>query len=47
MVREGFSEYTYLLILMKLWPGAWNNQLEMMNMKIDKENEKDVLIVNE
>ena len=47
MVREVLIEYPYLLILMNLWPEAWKNKLEMMNMKIDKENEKDVLIVNE
>ena len=46
MVREGFSEYPYLLILMKIWPGDWDNQLEGMNMKVDEENSKYVTMVN-
>ena len=24
--REGLVEYTYLLMLMKIWPRDWNNQ---------------------
>ena len=34
VVREGLSEYTYLLIFMKLWLGYWNNKLERMNMEV-------------
>ena len=33
VVREGLSDYTHLLMLMKIWPGDWNNQLERMNME--------------
>ena len=40
MVREGFSEYPYLFILMKLWTGYCNNQLERMNINVDEENGK-------
>ena len=34
VVREGLSEYKYLLILINIWPGEWKNQLEMMNIKV-------------
>ena len=27
VVREVFSEYPYLLMLMNIWPGDWNNKL--------------------
>ena len=46
MVREGLSEYPYLLILMKLWPGGWKNQSERMNMKVDEDYGKPVVMVN-
>ena len=32
------SEYNYLLMLMNLWPGDWDNQSEMMNMRVDEDN---------
>ena len=32
------SEYPYLLMLMKLSPRDWKNQLERMNMKVDEDN---------
>ena len=44
--REEFSVYTYLFILTKIWPGDWNNHLERINMKVDKENGKSPLMVN-
>ena len=44
--REGLSEYLYLLILMKLWTGYWNNKLERMKVKVDKENGKAAGMVN-
>ena len=25
--KEGSSEFTYSLMLIKIWPGGWNNQL--------------------
>ena len=34
MFREGFSEYSYLLILMKLCPRDWNYWLERNNMEL-------------
>ena len=46
LVIEGLSEYPYLLILMKLWPGYWKNHLERINMKVDEDNGKYVVMVN-
>ena len=46
VVRDGFSEYPYLLILMKLWNRYWKNQLEGINMKVDEENDKAAEMVN-
>ena len=36
MVKEGFSGYHYLFILMRLWPGDWDNHLERINMNVDE-----------
>ena len=33
-------------MLMKLWHGYWNNKLEIMNMKVDKNNSKYEGMVN-
>ena len=33
---EGLSKYTYLLMLIKLWPEYWENQMERMNMRVDE-----------
>ena len=38
--REGSSEFPYLLMLIKLWPGDWKNQLNSMNQKADEDNGK-------
>ena len=38
--REGSSEFLYLLILIKLWPGNWKTQLKSINKKVDEENGK-------
>ena len=46
IVREVFSDYPYLLMLMKIWTGDWNIQLEITNNKLEKENEKSVGMVN-
>ena len=43
---EGLSEYPYLLILMDLWPGDWNNQLKRINIKVDEDDGKSVGMVN-
>ena len=40
VVREGYSEFPYLLILIKLCPGNWKTQLKRMNQKVDEENGK-------
>ena len=37
---EGSSEFSYLLMLIKLCPGNWKTQLKRMNQKVDEENEK-------
>ena len=31
---------------MKIWPGDWNNQLEMINMKVYEENGKSPGMLN-
>ena len=46
MVREGLSEYTYLLILMKLCPGDCKNRLDWMSMKVDEGTGKYLGMVN-
>ena len=46
IVREGLSEYPYLLMSMKLFPGGCKNQLERMNMKLDEDNGKAAGMVN-
>ena len=43
---EGFSEYPYLLMLMKLWPRYWKNDLKRMNMNVDEYNGKALVMVN-
>ena len=40
VVREGSSDFTYLIMLMKLWPGNWKTQSKRMNQKVDEDNEK-------
>ena len=37
-VGDNEKELPYLLVLMKLWPGDWEEQLERMNKKVDEEN---------
>ena len=46
IVREESSDYPYLLMLMKLWPRNWNNQLKRMNMKVDEDNDKSLEMAN-
>ena len=45
MVREGLSEYLYLLMLINIWPGDWKNQFEGVNIKVDKDNWESVGMV--
>ena len=40
VVREGSSEFLYLLMLIKLWSRNWNTQLKRINQKVDEENGK-------
>ena len=40
VVREGSSEFPYLLILIKLWPGNFKTQLKRINYKVDEDNGK-------
>ena len=35
VVREGSSEFPYLLMLINLWSGYWMTQLKTMNQKVD------------
>ena len=37
-VGGGVKELTYLLILMNLWPGGWEDQLYRMNKKAYEDN---------
>ena len=46
VVIEVLSEYPYLLILMKIWIGGWNNQSKRMNMKVDEDNGKYLGVMN-
>ena len=46
VVREGSSEFTYLIMLIKLCPGNWKTQLKRMNHKVDGENGKALNKVN-
>ena len=34
--REGSSEFTYLLMLIKLWPRNWKTQIKRINQRMDK-----------
>ena len=45
MVNEGLSEYTYSLILLKIWTRYWENNSKRTNIKADEENRKYVGIV--
>ena len=40
VVRDGSSEFPYLVMLINLWPDNWNTQLKRMNKKVDKDNGK-------
>ena len=39
-VREGSSEFPYLLMLIKQWPGNWKTQSTRTNHKVDEDNRK-------
>ena len=36
VVREGSSEFPYLIMIMKIWPGGWISQLKRTNQKVDE-----------
>ena len=40
VVKEVLIEYTYLLMLIHIWPVYWKNQLESINVKVYQENGK-------
>ena len=40
VVREGYSEFPYLLMLINIWTGNWNTQLNSVNQKVDEDNGK-------
>ena len=46
VVREGSSEFPYLLMFIDLWTGDLMNQLKRMNMKLDEDNGKSSNKVN-
>ena len=37
-VGDDVKELPYFLMLIKLWPGYWEDQLHQMNKKVDKAN---------
>ena len=37
-VGDDVKELPYLLMIMKLWPGDWEEQLDRMNKKVDEDN---------
>ena len=43
VVREGSSEFPYLLILIKIWPDNCKTQLNSTNQKVDEENVKSLV----
>ena len=43
---EGFYKFTYLLMLIKIWPGYWKTQSKRMNQKVDKDTGKALVIYN-
>ena len=40
VVREGSSEFPYLIMLIKPWPGNWKTQSTRTNHKVDEDNRK-------
>ena len=40
VVREESSEFPYLLMLIKIWPGDCTSQLNRINRKVDEDNGK-------
>ena len=40
LVREGSSEFPYLLMVIMIWPGYWKTKLKRMNYKVDDYNGK-------
>ena len=37
-VGEDMKEFTYLLMIIKLWPGYWEEHLDQMDNKVDEYN---------
>ena len=46
VIREVLSDYTYLLMLKKLWSGDWKNNLNRKDHKVDEDNWKAIRIRN-
>ena len=44
--REGYIEFLYLLMLIKLWTGDWKTQLKRMTQNVDEYNGKEIRIGN-
>ena len=40
IVKEGSSEFTHVLMFIKLWPWDWITQLNSTNQKVDEDNGK-------
>ena len=40
IVREGSSEFSYLLMLIRIWPSNWKTMLKRVNNKVDEDNGK-------
>ena len=46
MVEKSPVRFPYLIVSIKLCLGDWNNSLKSMNMKVDKDNGKSIVIGN-
>ena len=44
--REGSREFPYLIMLIKIWTGDWKDNLKTMNLKVNEENGKVMVIGN-
>ena len=44
--RKRLIDYSYLIMLTKIWDWDWNYQLKIMNLKVDEENGKALGMVN-
>ena len=46
VVGDGTGDFTYILMLTKIWPGDCKTQLKGTNLRLDEENGKALVMVN-